>query len=216
MTDYVAGGRRVGEVPRTTEAADSLAVSRAVRARIGLPAAVWGMLILIASEATLFATFIGAYYYLRFTSPEWPQDGLPAPKLVMPLILVGCLAATSAPMQLASRAARAGRLLATRLFLVTALVVQAGYFAYEVHDFQDRLRTFGIGRNAYSSIYYTLLGADHAHVALGILFNLWLLGKLATGLTTYRANAAQAIAWYWHAVNLITLAVLGTLLSARI
>jgi cytochrome c oxidase subunit III len=216
VTDYVAGGRRLGEVPRTTEAADAPAVSRALRARLGPPAAWWGMLILIASEGMLFAAFIATYYYLRFTSPEWPQGGLPAPKVLVPLILVGCLVATSVPMQLASLAARAGRLAATRLFLLGALLVQAGYFAYEVHDFQDQLRKFDIGRNAYSSIYYTLLGADHAHVALGILFDLWLLGKLATGLTTYRANATQAIAWYWHAVNLITLVVIGTLLSANV
>ena len=216
MTDYVAGGRRLGQVPRTTEAEDAVSVSRALRARIGPPAGWWGMLILIASEGMLFATFIAAYYYLRFTSPEWPQDGLPAPKIAVPLILVGCLVATSVPMQLASLAARAGRVAATRLFLVAALIVQSGYFAYEVHDFQDQLRKFDIGRNAYSSIYYTLLGADHAHVALGILFDLWLLAKLATGLTTYRANATQAIAWYWHAVNLITLAVIGTLVSANV
>ena len=107
MTDYVAGGRRLGQVPRTTEAEDAVSVSRALRARIGPPAGWWGMLILIASESMLFATFIAAYYYLRFTSPEWPQDGLPAPKIAVPLILVGCLVATSVPMQLASFAAAA-------------------------------------------------------------------------------------------------------------
>jgi len=72
------------------------------------------------------------------------------------------------------------------------------------------------GRNAYSSIYYTLLGADHAHVALGVLFDLWLLGKLATGLTRYRVRATWAIALYWHAVNLITVVVIATLLSAAL
>jgi len=127
-----------------------------------------------------------------------------------------CLVATSVPMQLASRAAQAGRVAATRLFVLAALVVQSGYLAYEIHDYRDQLQTFDIGRNAYSSIYYTLLGADHAHVALGLLFDLWLLGKLATGLTTYRVNGAQAIAWYWHFVNVVSVAVLATLLSARL
>ena len=192
------------------------AVPRAAPTRRSPPAGWWGMVILIASEATLFAVFVAAYFYLRFTSPEWPQGGLPEPKALVPLILVACLAATSIPMQLASRAARAGRVAATRLFVASALVVQAGYLAYSIHDFGDQLEVFGIGRNGYSSIYYTLLGADHAHVAVGILFNLWLLGKLVTGLTTYRANGAQAIAWYWHAVNTITLVVILTLLSARL
>ena len=181
----------------------------------GRPTAWWGMVILVASEATLFGAFIGTYYYLRFKTPVWPPDGIPEPRLVVPLILVASLAATSVPMRLAATAARTGRLAATRLFVGIALVVQCGYFAYEVHDFSDQLHRFDITRDAYSSIYYTLLGADHGHVLLGILFNLWLLGKLARGLTTYRVNAAQAIAWYWHAVNILTIVVLGTLLSAR-
>ena len=33
--------------------------------------------------------------------------------------------------------------------------------------------------------------------------------KLARGLTTYRANATQAIAWYWHFVNVLTIVVIG-------
>lgn len=180
------------------------------------PAAWWGMMILVASEATLFGAFIGTYYYLRFKSPAWPPDGLPEPRLVVPAVMAVILALTSIPMHLASGAARARRLGATRVFLITALVVQAGYLAYQVHDFADELRVFDISRNAYSSIYYTLLGADHAHVALGLLFDLWLLGKLARGFTTYRVNATQAIAWYWHAVNLLTLVVTATLLSAKV
>ncbi|HSB39076.1 MAG TPA: cytochrome c oxidase subunit 3 [Gaiellaceae bacterium] len=180
------------------------------------PAAWWGMMILVASEATLFGAFIGTYYYLRFKSPAWPPDGLPEPRLVVPAVMAVILALTSIPMQLASDAARARRLGATRALLLVALVVQAGYFAYQVHAFADELLVFGISRDAYSSIYYTLLGADHAHVALGLLFDLWLLGKLVRGFTTYRVNAAQAIAWYWHAVNVLTLVVTATLLSARV
>lgn len=180
------------------------------------PAAWWGMLILIASEATLFGAFIGTYFYLRFKTPTWPPDGLPEPHLVVPVVMALVLASTSIPMALAAHAAERWRLGATRALLLLALVVQAGYFAYEVHDFADQLKVFDISRDAYSSIYYTLLGADHAHVAVGLLFNLWLLGKLAFGLTPYRVRATQAIAWYWHFVNVLTLVVTATLLSARV
>jgi heme/copper-type cytochrome/quinol oxidase subunit 3 len=84
-----------------------------------------------------------------------------------------------------------------------------------VHDFRDQLHTFDITRDAYSSIYYVLLGADHGHVFIGIVFNLWLLWKLARGFTTYRVNAVQAVAWYWYAVTAITVVVLLTVLSPR-
>jgi heme/copper-type cytochrome/quinol oxidase subunit 3 len=203
------------DVPRTTEATGAAAVA-AVSRRVGRPASWWGMLMVIATEGTLFGAFIGTYYYLRFNSPAWPPDGIPEPRVVVPLILVGVLAATSIPLHLASIAVRAGRLAATRLLIALALVVQSGYFAYAVHDFADQLHGFDITRDAYSSIYYTLLGAAHAHVFVGLLFDVWLLWKLARGLTTYRVNAVQAIAWYWHAVNLLTLVVIGTLLSAAV
>jgi heme/copper-type cytochrome/quinol oxidase subunit 3 len=182
---------------------------------VGRPAAWWGMTILIASEATLFGAFIGTYYYLRFKTPTWPPGGLPEPKLVIPLVMLAVLLSTTVPMRLAATAASTGRLAATRLLLAVALIVQSGYFAYEVHDFADQLHRFDITRNAYSSIYYTLLGADHAHVLLGVLFDLWLLAKLARGFTRYRIRAVQAIALYWLAVNILTIVVFGTLLSAR-
>lgn len=216
MTDYVAGDRPIGEVPFTTEATNGQAVAHVVGRRLGRPTAWWGIMILIASEATLFTALFGTYYYLRFNTPTWPPDGIPEPKALVPLILVSCLAVTSVPMQLASLAARAGRLAATRVFLLVALFVQCGYFAYEMHDFRDQVDKLPVTRDAYTSIYYVLLGGDHAHVFIGLLFNVWLLWKLARGLTTYRVNAVQAIAWYWHFVNIMTFLVIGALLSARV
>lgn len=214
--DFVGGDRPLGQVPRTTGAIGTADVTRAVTQRYGPPTAWWGWAAFIASEVTLFACLIGTYYYLRFNTPVWPPHGIPEPKILVSLILVGCLAATSVPMQFAVFAARAGRLAATRMFIVVALIVQCGYFAYEVQDYSSQLHQFDITRDAYSSIYYTLLGADHAHVLVGILFNVWLLWKLARGLTTYRLNALQGVTFYWYAVNFITLCVIGTLLSAQV
>jgi heme/copper-type cytochrome/quinol oxidase subunit 3 len=134
----------------------------------------------------------------------------------VPLILAGVLATTSLPMWLAARAVRSGGLWAARFLLVWALVVQVGYLVYEVHDYAHQLHRSVPQDNAYSSIYYTLLGADHVHVAVGIVLVVWVLWKLLRGLTTYRLRAVQVVAFYWHAVNLLTLIVIGVLLSATI
>jgi heme/copper-type cytochrome/quinol oxidase subunit 3 len=174
------------------------------------------MAMLVASEAMLFGTFIGSYYYLRFTSLHWPPPGTPEPRVVVPLVLVAVLSTTSLPMQLAAVAARGGRLWATRALLLWALVVQCGYLAYEIHDYMHQLHRSTPQDNAYGSIYYTLLGADHAHVGVGIVLVVWLLWKLARGLTMYRLNAVQAVAIYWHAVNVLTWIVIGVLLSAAV
>jgi heme/copper-type cytochrome/quinol oxidase subunit 3 len=212
VTDYVAGGVPEPLVPRTTEAGDPVA---AAARRRGPGVAFWGMAMLVASEVTLFGTFIGSYYYLRFNSRHWPPPGTPEPRVVVPLILVGVLLTSSLTMQLAARAVRRGRLWTTRLLLLCALVVQSGYLVFEIHDYVDQLDRSTPQDSAYGSIYYTLLGADHAHVAVGILLVVWLLWKLARGLTMYRLNAVGAVAVYWHAVNVLTLIVAGVLLSAR-
>jgi cytochrome c oxidase subunit III len=214
MTDYIFGGRREPEVPRTTEARNAREVAAVAAQRLGLPAAWWGIAMLVATEATLMGCFVAAYYYLRIRASDWPPPGIPEPRVIVPVVLAVVLASTSAPMQLAARAARAGGLALARGLILLALLVQSGYFAYEIVDFHDQLQTFQPTTNAYGSIYYTLLGADHAHVLVGMLLNVWLLLKLARGLTTYRLNATVAVTWYWHFVNVLTLVVIGTLTSA--
>jgi len=214
-SDFVAGGVPERLVPRTTEARNGDVAVVAGRRR-GPSVAFWGMAMLVASEATLFGTFIGTYYYLRFTNVHWPPPGTPEPRVVVPLIMVGILATSTIPMWLAARAVKRGRLWATRLLLVWALAVQCGYLVWAIHDFVDQLQRSTPQDNAYSSIYYVLLGADHAHVAVGVLLVVWLLWKLARGLTMYRLNATGVVAFYWYAVNLLTLIVTGVLLSATL
>jgi cytochrome c oxidase subunit 3/cytochrome c oxidase subunit I+III len=214
MSDYVAGGVPEGMVPRTTEARSARQVVAIVPRRAQPSVAMWGMAMFLASEGTLLLAMIASYYYLRFTTAVWPPPADPQPKVVVPLILVAVLATTSVPMQLAAFAAREGRLVATRLLIAWALFVQAGYFGFEVHDFMQQVHRSPIQTDAYSSIYFTLLGADHGHVFIGILLDLWLLWKLVRGLTMYRLNAVQVIAFYWHVVNLLTLVIIGVLLSA--
>jgi cytochrome c oxidase subunit III len=216
MSDYVAGGVPERAVPRTTEARNTREVIALVPRRRQPSVALWGMAMFVASEATLLTGMIATYFYLRFYSRAWPPAADPKPAVVIPLILVAVLATTSLPLQLAVVAARRGRLGATRLLLASALVVQAGYLVYEAHDFLRQLHHDPISTDAYSSIYFTLLGADHIHVFVGVLLVVWLLWKLLRGLTMYRLNAIQVVAFYWHVVNVLTLVITGVLLSVRL
>jgi heme/copper-type cytochrome/quinol oxidase subunit 3 len=186
------------------------------RSRVAKPNGWWGMLIFVLTEATLFGTIFGTYFYLRFKVPQWPPRGVPEPELVVPLVLAFVLASTAVPMAVASRAAQSGALARARLALVVALVVQAGFFAMQVSLFEDDLAKFTPQGSSYGSIYFTMIGAHLAHVAVGILLVVWLLGKLARGLTTYRVVATQSIAFYWYFVDLLALLVVGAQLSARV
>jgi heme/copper-type cytochrome/quinol oxidase subunit 3 len=188
--------------------------SHSIAHRRAIPTGGWGMLVFIATEATLFGTLVGTYFFLRFKNANWPPPGIDAPKVALPLILTGVLVLTSVPMQAAARAARGGRLHAAWLALALALLVQAGYFAMQVHLYDEDLSKFSPQGSAYGSVYFTLLGTHHAHVLFGLVLDLWFLLRLLGGLTRYRLNGLQATAYYWHFVNVLALVVVGTQLSA--
>jgi heme/copper-type cytochrome/quinol oxidase subunit 3 len=117
------------------------------------------------------------------------------------------LVATSVPVQLASVFAQRGRAAASVFALLVALVVQSGYLAMQIHLYVDDLHRFTPQGSAYGSIYFTLVGAHHAHVLVGILLEAWLLLRLVAGTTVYRAVGLHATAFYWHAVNVLAIAV---------
>ncbi len=175
--------------------------------RAARPNGWWGMAVFVATEATLFGTLIGSYYDLRFKTPIWPPAGVPDPKVALPLVLLAVLVATSVPVQLASVFARRDRGLAALLALLVALVVQSGYLALQIHLYLDDLQRFSPQQTAYGSIYFTLLAVHHAHVVVGIVLEVWLFLRLLGGVTPYRAVGLQATAFYWHAVNVLAVAV---------
>jgi heme/copper-type cytochrome/quinol oxidase subunit 3 len=171
------------------------------------PTGWWGMVVFVATEATLFGTLIGSYFDLRFRATEWPPPGVPDPKVVLPLVLLAVLVSTSIPVQFASVFARRGWARPAQLALLAALALQTGYLALQIHLYVDDLHHFTPQDNAYGSIYFTLVGAHHAHVVIGILLELWLFLRLFGGTTRYRNIGLQATAFYWHAVNALAIAV---------
>ena len=168
----------------------------------------------VAAEATLLAVIVATYFYLRFKNLQWPPRGAPEPKVLVPLLLLALLLSSSVPVFLAARAGRAGRLVRARSLLAAALVLQAAYFGVQVHEYAADLGRFTPHDGAYGSIYFTLLGAHHGHVAVALLLEAWLLIRLASGLTRYRLVGLQAVAFYVHFVNVLAVVVVAVQLSA--
>jgi cytochrome c oxidase subunit III len=173
----------------------------------------WGMVLFVATEATLFGVLLGSYATLRFGAAHWPPPGVEEPRVLVPLLVTALLVASSWPMALASGAAGAGRVGEVRGALLAALAVQAAYFGLQTHLFLGDLDHFTPQGSAYGSIYFTLAGAHLAHVGLGLLLDLWLLLRVADGLTPYRVVGVRATAFYWHAVNVLAVVVTLVLVS---
>ena len=59
----------------------------------------WGMVILIFTEATLFAILLTSYLFIRFQSGSvWPPDGIKKPELTLIAIMTPILLLSSGPM----------------------------------------------------------------------------------------------------------------------
>jgi heme/copper-type cytochrome/quinol oxidase subunit 3 len=171
------------------------------------------MAIFLCSESALFGTLIGTYFYLQFTSTEWPQGGIAAPSVALPLALTALLVVSCAPIAGAVRAAAAGRVRAAWWLVALAALLQAAYLGGQIASYVHDLGDFGPSTNAYGSIYFTLLGAHHLHVIAGLLLSGWLLGRLTGGVTSYRLTAVRAIALYWYVVAALAVAVVATQVS---
>lgn len=180
----------------------------------GRPLGWWGMLMLIATEGVLFGAMIASYFYIRFRTPHWPPAGVPEPKVLLPALLTVVLVVSSLPAGVAAWAARrripyraALGLLATAAL---AVVYAVGTSILIVREWHDAPAT----KDAYDSLFFTIQGAHVAHVAVGVLINLFLLAKIARGrLTQYRVNGIWAMSMYWHFVNALAVFVLLTTIS---
>jgi cytochrome c oxidase subunit 3/cytochrome c oxidase subunit I+III len=200
----------MSEVMRSMEATTPVMAAAADRARRTPPAGWWAMLLFVCSEATFFGLMIASYFYLRFQVVHWPPDGVEKPKVALPLILTAILVSATVPLIAAVRAGRAGRVALAWVLVLVALIIQSGYLGVQVHEFLSDLDKVHPKASSYGSIYITLLGAHHLHVAVGILLELWLLGRLLGGLTSYRLTALRTIALYWYFVNAVAVAVVLT------
>jgi heme/copper-type cytochrome/quinol oxidase subunit 3 len=200
----------VSSVPRSMEASGPGPVGAVERQRRAQASGWWGAALLIATEVTLFACLIATYFYLRFKTGEWPLGGIEKPSVTLPLVFTGMLVATCVPMFLSVKAAKGGAVRAAWWLLLAATVVQATYLGLQIHLMVDDLRSFSPQANAYGSIYYTLVTVHHAHVAVGLAIDAWLLWKLSRGITNYRLIALRVAAFYWYFVSAAAIAVVLT------
>ena len=168
----------------------------------------WGMLCVLATEGILFAYLIFSYAYLGSQHVgDWPAEGPPSLKLALPATLL--LLGSSAVLEWGKQAARKGRLVAGRVAVAITQLMGMGFAALELKEWHDK--SFGLGKDAYSSIYYLLTGTHLTHVFLGLIALVatlvWgLTGKLHQGHEQHRA----LVTLYWHFVDAIWIFVFLT------
>jgi len=171
----------------------------------------WGMVILIFTEATLFAILLTSYLFLRFQAgPVWPPGGIKKPELTMVAIMTPILLLSSAPMHWADLSIRRGRVRRLRLGLLLTFVMGATFLTLQGIEYEKLLEEFTPRTNVYGSLVYTITGFHGAHVAVGLLMNLWLQFYALRGrFTAANHLPVEVVSLYWHFVDAVWVFILA-------
>ena len=171
----------------------------------------WGMVWLIATEATLFAILLASYFYLRFrTGVEWPPEHIHPPKLELPLIMTVILWSSSIPVHMAEKGIERGNQRRLRWGLGLGFLLGAIFlFITLAIEWPETLHEFTPRTNAYGSMFFTITGFHASHVVVGLSMSAWTQMRARQGaFDEHRHLTVQNFAMYWHFVDIVWLFVL--------
>ncbi len=174
----------------------------------------WGMVMFVATEATLFACLIGSYFYLRFQhGGPWPPDGIAKPALLRPLMMTAVLLPSSIPVVWAERGIRRGQRWRLRTGLAATLVLGVTFLVLVATEYAETLREFTMTTNAYGSLFYVITGFHGFHVFVGLTMISWLLVASLRGgsFGAHRHDRVRNVAIYWHFVDVVWAAIVFSL-----
>ncbi|NBT90295.1 MAG: heme-copper oxidase subunit III [Verrucomicrobia bacterium] len=170
----------------------------------------FGMLVFLASEAMLFAGLIGGYIVLRLAQGpgNWPPPG--APDIGIQISLTYHWGEAS------MRKGKSGLLGygITAVLGAIFLGVQAWEWLHLKHEGMW-FNTFGI----YGSCFFTMTGFHGAHVFLGLVAILYVVGRaifrqmqLFSGQTPKGSHTCEELTgYYWHFVDVVWVFLYGIL-----
>jgi heme/copper-type cytochrome/quinol oxidase subunit 3 len=193
-----------------TAVAHRLPVGRPGRGATGW----WGMVLLIATEASLFTYLLFSYFYLgSMARGAWPPSGPPELRLALPNTAI--LLLSSAAMWWAESGVRRGEQGRLRLGLLATLALGIVFLGIQAVEYGHK--HFTPATDAYGSLFFTITGFHGAHVAVGLLMIAVVAVRAWLGHFSERRHLAVTnVSWYWHFVDAVWLAVFTSLyLSPR-
>lgn len=170
----------------------------------------WGMVALIVTEATLFFMLIFAYFYLRWQSPHWPQDGIALPSFTYIIPATVLLIGSSAPMVWAERCIHRGDERGLRLGFLIAWIMAICFMALELWEWVHL--GYGPDKDAYASLFFTITGLHLIHLTVALTFSIYI--QVRASLHQFDGQhylAVENVSLYWHFVDAIWVLVFSTL-----
>ena len=183
----------------------------------GMPTALVGMLLFIASEVMFFGGLFASYFNARAVHVGVWEPPHPAPELeILPIALpiTIILVASSFTMQFGVWAIRRGDQRAMRNWTLLTLVLGVSFLIGQIYDYTTL--GFGVSDGAFGTVFYTLTGFHGAHVFGGAVGLTILAARAGQGQFSQQNHVAvEAISMYWHFVDVVWIALFSTLYFLR-
>ena len=177
----------------------------------GMPTALLGMVLFIASEVMFFGGLFAAYFNSRASyDGEWLPPSGHELELLLPAVLTVVLVASSVTMQFGVWAIRRGARGALTAWTALTLLLGVLFLMGQLYDYSTL--DFGISDGIFGTTFYTLTGFHGAHVFGGVVGLTILLARSMQGQFSARHHVAvEAISIYWHFVDVVWIALFTTL-----
>ena len=186
----------------------------------------WGMVWFIFSEVAFFSGFFGALFYARIISvpmlgdaqllwPDftaaWPTAGpglnialTPVAAWGIPAINTLILLSSGATLTWAHWGLQKGKQSQLKIGLALTIVLGLVFIAMQAYEYAEAAVTIRDG--IYGATFYMLTGFHGVHVIMGtVMLIVIFLRALAGHFTPGRHFAFEAVAWYWHFVDVVWL-----------
>jgi heme/copper-type cytochrome/quinol oxidase subunit 3 len=180
------------------------------------PVGLWGMWVLIATEAMIFAALLSSWFFVRSSSQVWPQGGIEVPPLSRIIFFSIVLVASSIPLFIGEAAIKRGHVRRLRAMLFVSWVMGVAFIVNQGFEFAEL--PFGVRDNAYASLFIVITGLHGLHVLAGLGMSVVVQIKAKLGWFDADHHVTVSVfSLYWHFVDGVWLFVFGSLyLAARI
>ncbi|HET7236363.1 MAG TPA: cytochrome c oxidase subunit 3 [Actinomycetota bacterium] len=174
----------------------------------GLPNTKLAMWLFLASDCLLFGALISTYVLYRGASIVGPY---PADVFDIPYTSVSSfvLLASSLTMVLALSSIQRGDAPRMRVWLLATALLGLTFVGGQVYEFTAFAEEgLTLSTNVFSTSFYVLTGFHGAHVTVGILMLLTVVGLSFGGrITQQRAETVEIVGLYWHFVDIVWIVI---------
>jgi cytochrome c oxidase subunit 3 len=165
-----------------------------------------GVACLIATEFALFTIFLVAYVFYIGRSLTGPT---PSQVLELPVWPTVCLLSSSVTVGIAERALKGQQIRRFKVWTGVTIVLGLEFLRQTALEWRHLIADchLTIVTNLFGTTFYSLVGLHASHVALGLTLLLLTLGLGVRGRMQGQGRRFELLAWYWHFVDAVWVAV---------